>query len=664
MTFERLFTPLRIGGHEVRNRVFMSSATLMFSTDGIVSDRHVAYYAERARGGIGLIIPEEIEVHPSAAGAPVRWLLGWPDDSVAGFAKLTGAVHAHGASIFAQLDHAGTIHDPAVFDEPRPAVSASAFGHPGRETPKAMDHEEIAEVVEYYGRCARNAVEGGFDGIEIHCAHGHLPAQFLSPLSNHREDGYGGSLGNRLRFTFEVLAAVRREVPEGFPVGLRLSLHEFAPGGMDLEQTIEAARGIAAEGVDFFDLSAGRPPYSYDRSIPLSDTPPAHLHEMAGRFRAAVPGIPAFVVGRIVDPQVAEEVLERGDADMVGMLRAHIADPEIVNKTREGRLDEIRYCISCNQECFARVANGRPIACIQNPTTGREAALALSRLRPASRPRRVVVVGGGPAGLETAWVAAARGHEVELYEAGDQLGGQARLHALSEGREAFQGLVANLERYVERHGVKVHLGRRVTAEEVRRLDADVVVVATGSAPRTVDAFREWRPDLPHLPGFDGRALLTSWDVMLRTRPIRGRVALLDADGRHEAAAVAETLARSEDVDLDVVTPFPQFLPSLGPTLELNTSLGVVLSAGARIHVSSVPAALADGGLRVLQLPTGAEHTLPDLDAVVVLAGNRSQDALLHELRGTVRELHAVGDCLQPRRIAQAMYQGHTLARGL
>lgn len=664
MAFEHLFTPLRVGRHEIRNRVFMSSATLMFSVDGVVTDRHVAYYAERARGGIGLIIPEELEIHPSAAGLPVKWLHGWPDQAVAGFRKLTDAVHAHGASIFAQLDHAGTIHDPAVFDTPGSAVSASGFGHPGRETPKALETHEIDELIEYYALCARNAVEGGFDGIEIHAAHGHLPAQFFSPMSNYRDDAYGGSFDNRMRFMMEALAAVRGAVPAGFPVGVRISLHEFAPGGLDLDGTIEVARAIQAGGIDFFNLSAGRPPYSYARSIPTADQqPPAHLRDMAEEFRRALPGTPTFLIGLVTEPEVAEDVLARGQADMVGMMRAHVADPEIVNKTREGRLDEVRYCISCNQECFARVSTGRPMACIQNPTTGRELTLAMSRMRQADVSRRVVVVGGGPAGMEAAWVAAARGHDVELYEAADVLGGQARLHGVAPDRATFGRLVTNLERQLGTHGVKVHLGQRLTADQVEGLGADVTIVATGSRPRVRDAFAEWRPDVPHLPGFDTADLYTSWDVLAGIRPVEGRVVVLDGDGRHEGAVVAETLA-ALDVELHVVTPFPQYAPALVPTLEFPTALGRILRGGARLSTTTLPVGIEGRDVRVVQTATGEESVIADVDVIVVLGGKVADEALYTELAGRLPRLHRVGDCVQPRRIAQAMYQAHTLARSI
>lgn len=662
MTFEHLFTPVTVGQHQIRNRVFMSSATLMFSNDGIVTDRHVAYYAERARGGIGLIIPEELEIHPSAAGLPVKWLHGWPDQAVAGFRKLTDAVHAHGASIFAQLDHAGTIHDPAVFDAPGAAMAPSPFGHPGRETPKAMERDEIAEVIEYYARCARNAVEGGFDGIEIHAAHGHLPAQFFSPLSNFRTDEYGGSFENRMRFMLEALEAVRGAVPQGFPVGVRISLHEFAPGGLDLDGTIEVAKAIQAAGIDFFDLSAGRPPYSYQRSIPTADQQPAaHLRDMAAKFREEVPGTPTFLIGRVVDPKVAEDILAKGQSDMVGMMRAHVADPEIINKTKQGRADEVRYCVSCNQECFARVSTGRPIACIQNPATGRELTLAISRLRRAEKAKRVIVVGGGPAGMEAAWVAAARGHDVELYEAATELGGQVRWHAKAPDRAEFGNIVENLKNQLRVHGVKVHLGVRLTADDLVEAGADVTIVATGSRPRVRDAFTEWRPDLPHLPGFDTADLYTSWDVMSGERPISGRVVVLDGDGRHEGAAVAEKLA-AMDVELYVVTPFPQFAPGLVPSLEFASSLGRVLRGGTSINTTSLPTAVEGRTVRFLQTATGEESSIEDVDVVVSLGGKVPDEELYFAVLDRLPEVHRVGDCVQPRRIAQAMYQGHKIAR--
>ena len=525
-----------------------------------------------------------------------------------------------------------------------------------------MDADDIEDLIDHYGRSARHAKEGGFDGIEIHAAYGRLLAQFLSPLSNYRDDEYGGSLSARMRLIRQVLRRVRAEVGEQFPLGFRISADEFAPGGMTLDDTVEVCRALVTDDqIDFFDVSGGRPPYSYARALPTFDQPQAHLAPLAGAIRAAVTPVPVLVIGRIVDPLVGEQVLAEGQADMVGMLRGHVADPELANKAKEGRLDEIKYCVSCNQECFARISQGRPIACIQNPITGREDKLSIFELRRAKAAKRVVVIGGGPAGLEAAWVAAKRGHQVELHERETQLGGQARLHSLLPRRSEFGNVIANLERLVARHGVDVRLGSARTADEIVALGADVVIVATGSIPRKDDVFREWRPDLPGLPGSDGAHVLTSWDVLLGRKPLGRKVVMLDGEGRHEAAVTAEFLAE-QGVDLEIVTPFAHFAPALAATLELPAVYSNLLRLGVVISPWCLPVRIEAGTVVVRQIHTGEERRIEEVDSVVVHGGSRSDDGLHRALVGRVERLHAVGDCVQPRRIAHAMYQAHLVAR--
>src|SRR5947209_6629913 len=538
--YPHLFSPLRIGGVTVRNRIMQTAHVKLFAHDGVDSQRNVDYQVARARGGAGLLITGNRVVHPTSTTGFPRVAWAYLDQALESDHRLTDAVHEHGALIFAQLNHFGLNASSDSADDFRvlwgpSAVKSPAYG----ETPKAMEHEDIREVVDWWGRSAELTREGGFDGTEVHISHSYLLHQFLSPLYNKREDEYGGSFENRLRFAREVIDEVRRRAGDDWVVGVRISLTDFIPGALDIDDAIRVAQTLQADGqIAYVNVTAAGY-HNILRAIEPSDVEDGYLVELTAQVKAAV-GLPVFTVGGIKDPELAEEILATGKADMVAMTRAQIADPEFANKVRDGREDELVHCIRGNQGCIGRVFKGLPIACTVNPGAGRERRFGPGTLARVESPSRWLVAGGGPAGMKAAVVLAERGHDVILAERNDRLGGQVNLILRTPGRDEFGWITRDLERQLARHGVDVRLGTEVTVDLVRELAPDGVVVATGAVPSR-SGFSSVNPLVEQLPGVDQGNVLTVWDVLLESRPVGKRVVVLDDDGTRMAAGVTEVL---------------------------------------------------------------------------------------------------------------------------
>src|SRR5919198_1907247 len=426
--YPHLFSPLEIGNVTVRNRIMQTAHVKLFSHDAVDSQRNVDYQVERAKGGAGLLITGNRVVHPtSTTGFPrVSW--AYMRDALDADRRLTDAVHEHGAVIFEQLNHFGLNASSDSADDLRALWGPSAVKSPAYgETPKAMEPEDIREVVEWWGRAAELSREGGFDGTEVHISHSYLLHQFLSPLYNKRTDEYGGSFENRLRLAREVIEEVRRRVGDDWVVGVRISLSDFLPGGLDVQDAVRAARELEADHrIDYVNVTAAGY-HNIFMAIQPADTPDGYLVDLTATVKAAVENLPVFAVGGIKEPALAEDIVASGKADMVAMTRAQIADPEFANKVREGREDDLVHCIRGNQGCIGRVFKGLPIACTVNPAAGRERRFGSGTLAPAESPGRWVVAGGGPAGMKAAVTLARRGHSVVLFEREERLGGQVNL---------------------------------------------------------------------------------------------------------------------------------------------------------------------------------------------------------------------------------------------
>ncbi|MFH1833768.1 MAG: NAD(P)-binding protein, partial [bacterium] len=449
MQFPNLFSPLRIGRVTVPNRISFSAHLTNLADDGLVTERLTHYLAARAHGGAGLIITEEQSVHPSDR-AYEHLIEAFRPEVVVGYKRLTEAVHVFDTRIFAQLNHNGQQSSgslsrlPVWAPSPIPDVLY-------RETPKAMEREDIEEVIDHFARSATHVREGGFDGVELQFGHSSLARQFMSPLTNLRDDEYGGDFENRLRFALELIVAVREAVGADFTLGVRLCADELIPGGLTLDDAKQIAQRLQATGyLDFLNLTLSTFYNLYlvggSMHLPLGYAVPlaAGIKEVAT--------LPVFATGRINDPAMAERVLAEGQADMIGVVRGQISDPDFARKAREGRTEEIRHCIACNQNCYGRVGLNKTIGCVQNPAVGCEETEGEARLRPALQRKRVRVVGGGPAGMWAAKIATLRGHDVTLSEKAEELGGQVVLAMKGAGREEFGVIVRNERTQLTRLG--------------------------------------------------------------------------------------------------------------------------------------------------------------------------------------------------------------------
>ncbi|MEE8534527.1 MAG: NADH:flavin oxidoreductase, partial [Kiloniellales bacterium] len=471
--FPHLFSPLSIRGRIIKNRILSTGHDTTIATDGRVNDALVAYHRARAAGGTGLIVAQVSGVHESARYTS-HILMATEDDCIPGYRRLAETCHGHDCRLFVQLFHPGReimeSQDGCLPVAYAPSVAPSERFH---VIPRAMPDQVLREIVSGYGAAARRIGEAGVDGVEIVASQGYLPAQFLNPRVNRREDAYGGSPENRLRFLRDVIAEIRRKAGAEMIVGLRISGDEKDHEGLTEKESLAAIAALQGE-LDYVSVVAGT---SASLGGAVHIVPPmlmenAYVAPFAARVKARVV-LPVFVAGRINQPQVAEQVLASGQADMCGMTRAMICDPEMPNKAAAGRSDDIRACIGCNQACIGHFHLGYPISCIQYPETGRE--LQYATRAPARRKKRVLVAGGGPAGLKAAAVAAERGHAVKLFEASSQLGGQALLAQLLPGRAEFGGIVTNLAREAARAGVEVVTERPVDVALVETETPDAVV---------------------------------------------------------------------------------------------------------------------------------------------------------------------------------------------
>ena len=443
--YPHLFSPLRIGSVTVRNRIMQTAHVKLFAHGAVDSLRNVDYQAERAKGGAGLLITGNRVVHPTSTTGFPRVAWAYLPEALEADRRLTERVHEHGAVIFAQLNHFGLNASSDSADDFRvlwgpSAVKSPAYG----ETPKAMEHEDIREVVDWWARSAELSREGGFDGTEVHIAHSYLLHQFLSPLYNKRTDEYGGSFENRLRFAREVIEEVRARVGSDWVVGVRISLSDFIPGGLDVDDAVRVAQELECDGrIDYVNVTAAGY-HNICRAIEPSDEPDGYLVDLTAQVKAGLERLPVFTVGGIKDAALAEQILADGKADMVAMTRAQIADPEFANKVREGREDEIIHCIRGNQGCIGRVFKGLPIACTVNPAAGREGGFGTDMLAPAD-PAALARRRRRPGRHEGGGDARRRGHAVTLLEREDELGGQVNLILRTPGRDEFGWVTRDLE---------------------------------------------------------------------------------------------------------------------------------------------------------------------------------------------------------------------------
>jgi 2,4-dienoyl-CoA reductase (NADPH2) len=649
--YRYLFSPLQVGSLTLPNRIVFSAHLTNYATqDGLPSEQHASYYGARAAGGAGLIITEEHSTHPT--DWPYEKLIhGFHPEVIPAYRRITEAVHAHGVPILAQINHNGG--QASSMYTRLPVWAPSPVPDPlFREVPKAVEGHEIEEVVAGYALVATHCMRGGFDGVELQCSHSSIVRGFLSPATNLRQDRYGGPLENRARLLLDIIGAVRAAIGLRPVLGVRLCGDELIEGGTTIDDAVAVARMVEeAGGVDYINTSIGVATatlYMIEASMQI---PPGYAMFIPSAIREAV-SLPVVGVGRFKDPVQAERALAAGHCDLVGVVRGQIADADFAAKARSGHQTEIRTCLSCNQECVGRMGLNRWLGCIENPRTGKE-SVPLPPLR--GMRKKVVVVGGGPAGLQAAVTATERGHQVTLLERQPRLGGQVPLAASIPSRAEFLDITRNLVGQAQRLGVDVRLGTVGSAASVSALSPDVVVIATGA-----------RPARPWWAGSLVRVVDIS-DVLTGDAYPFGRVVVFDELAFHQATSIAELLA-DRGCNVEIVTNGMVVGQDLGITLDLETWNVRAHAKGIGQATDLVPlgARASDEDGVVLQLqhhPTGRDVER-QCDWVVTVTHPDPEDSLWRELRGGPVPVHRIGDCLAPRRAHAAVVEGHRVAVSL
>ncbi len=661
-----LFSPLKVPNLELRNRIVMPAIHLNYTPGGKVTDQLVAFYRDRAKGGAGLMI---------VGGAAISDMAGGPmfvsikdDQDIEGLRRLTQAAHDHGAAMGVQLYHAGAYAHRMLIG----GVAVSSSPHTSgftKEEARELSLEEIPQVQDEFAQAARRAKEAGFDMVEILGSAGYLICQFLSPKINQRSDQYGGSLENRMRFGLEVVKKVRAAVGPDFCVGIRLAGNDFVPGSHTNRESALFAAACQEAGVDLINVTGGW----HETKVPqlTPEVPPAGLTYLARGIKSAV-SVPVCASNRINHPDLAEEVLARGDADLVCMCRPLLADPELPNKAAAGKTHLIRPCVACNQGCFDAITKMQPVGCLMNPRAGFEAK---PEPGPAAKPAKVVVVGGGPAGCQAALSAARRGHRVVLWEAADRLGGQPAWYHQATEKPDFALIGSYFRAALAEAGVELRLGRPADAEAVAAEKPDAVVVATGSTPA-----------LAPIPGSERPGVVDAWSVLQgKVRP-RGQVVVIGggAVGLETAIFVAKkgaltpeqtyflSLYRAEEpevIDHLISTgshrvTVVEMLPKVGQDIGRSTRwivFGKLKRFGVALKTKVKVLAIEEGGVRLAE--EDGEALLP-ADTVILATGAKPNDALAAGLKEKGLKVHLIGDAAGAGSVLKSIAQGHKLGSSL
>jgi 2,4-dienoyl-CoA reductase-like NADH-dependent reductase (Old Yellow Enzyme family)/NADH dehydrogenase FAD-containing subunit len=640
--FRHLFTPVRIGAMEIRNRIVMLPLTTGFcENDETVGTRFINFYAERAKGGAGLII---VPFSPVPAGSPMEPGL-YNDRFIPGARNLTDAIHYHGAKVAAQLITSYHV----MFKDGVPEVvgPSPVLNQMMRIIPRPLTVEEISHIVEEYGMAALRARKCGFDAVEILIGGGYLLNRFMSPISNKREDTYGGSLENRMRIILEIIESIRKKIGKDFPIGCRLNVDEKMEGGHTIEDSREVVGILEKAGIQMINVYIGwheSPVPTVQASLPKG----AFLH-LAEKVKGWV-GIPVIAANRINDPVVAEKALAEGKADLIGMARALLADPELPIKARYGKVDEIVPCLACSN-CLTEILTtykdwGKPVstACTVNPRVGKEAECVIE---PVDRSKKVFVIGGGPGGMEAARTAALRGHKVTLYDRGNDLGGRLLIAAIPPYKDEIMALAKSLAARARKAGVEIRLKKNAGPEIIAEGKPDVLILATGA-----------ESIVPNMPGVDGQNVVPADDVLTGAGTVSGNV-LIVGGGMVGCETAEFLLERAKGVlQITILEMLGRVADNVSPTYR-PFFLARLKKAGIRMETNTTVQEITEEGVRVSQ--KGVTGFIKG-DSVVLAVGYRASCPFNETVGERVPEVYSIGDCVKPRMIKEAIEEGFNIGR--
>ena len=648
MNVSPLFEPVNIGPLRLKNRFVMAPMSVHMTEDGSVTDKEVAFAERRAEGGVAMIIVGSICVRPDGNFGGQLFIEN--DERIEGLRRLTDAMHRHGCLAAAQIHHSGretnkrTSGYQPVAPSPFEPESVSVF-QAEYDPPHVLSTEEVKEMVECYAQGVRRARDAGFDMCELHCAHGYLISSFMSPLTNRRTDEYGGSFLGRMRFITEIIHRIRELVGEDYPVSCRIVGDELREGGIDMALAVEIARYLEGLGVVALSVSAGMFPFVRTVSNRY------HRHGvnlyLAENIRDAV-HIPVFSAGQLDRPEIQLAALEKGKADVICIGRTLIADPDYPNKLREGRLDDIIWCIACNKGCHDRSSGDRSVKCALNVMSGREADPSFA-LKPVDKPRRVMVIGGGPAGLQAAADAARRGHTVSLWDDRAELGGRLRLAAVPPHKDRYGEACDYLAREVRKLPVEVRTGRRATLDDVKAWNPDAVILATGSVPF-----------VPPVAGAD-QDFVVPVDEVLEGRAEVGRKVVVIGGGS-VGAETAHLLLEQAQRDITIV----EMRDGIGIDLPQDSRICLldIFDKSLSMHciVNARVTSLGDHSVTLER--DGRSECIEGVDTVVMAAGARADRRLLQGIEEMGVQVLLAGDAEAPRDYVKAIRQGAEAARAV
>ena len=627
--FDYLFKPGKIGKLELRNRIVMSATHLGYADNGFVTDRLVDFYVERAKGGTGLIIVGGCGVHPLGIVAP-NMIMIYDDKYVNGLRRLTKAVKKYDAKIGLQLLHAGRYAFSSVIGG-QPVAPSPIPSRLTGETPRELSIDEIKTLEAEFAKAAERAVEAEFDLVEIMAGGGYLISEFLSPVTNKREDEYGGSLENRMKFLLEIVKLIREKVGKNFPVICRVTLDEFMPEGNTIEEAKIIVKALEKERVDAIDAHEGW--HESPRPLITYHVPRGGFIYLAEEIKKIL-SIPVIAGTRINTPELAEKILHEGKADFIRIGRPLIADPEFPKKAYEGRIEDIRPCIACNQGCLDMVFMNKDVTCLINPIAGREGEVKITL---TSQPKNVLVIGGGPAGMEAALIAKLKGHKVTLLEKNGKLGGQINLAFKPPGHEELKCLIEYFENQLKKLNVDINLNIEADINVIEKFNPDIIIVATGAEPIT-----------PRIEGVNRENVFFAWDVLAEKVDVKSDVAVVGGGG--VGVWVSEFLAeRGKKVTL--IEMLERIAQDVGITTRW-IDIMFLRKHGVKILTKAKVTKIVEDGLYVEK--DGKEEFVK-ADSIVLATGSKPNKTLAEKLKQKFKEkVYMVGDCVEPRKALEAI----------